>query len=305
MGYASFGAASRTGTTQDLPPACALVKCVLTLRVFAYIVNAFGCGRLTHYHLALQQSRYPKMKMRDLEARTGVNRETIRVYMRHGLLPEPHRPKPNVADYGEDHVQSILAIRRLQKEKRLPLPMIKRALAGDTAALAADATAFPDLDSLIAARVGVDDALLPLSVTLTRNPEAEKDVPALESIGAIAPVKRRGKTYLNRIDAELVNLWGDLRAAGFTEALGFTADVCRIHVEAAEKLAHEELDVFLGNLYGKQNAGRAAEMAQAALTHLLSFFGLVRVKMVLADLKKRAELEAKADAQPTVRNNRG
>lgn len=244
------------------------------------------------------------MKMKELEVRTGVNRETIRVYLRHGLLPEPLRPKANVADYGEEHVQSILTIRRLQKEKRLPLPMIKRALAGDTAAITADATAFPDLDSLIAARVGVDDSLLPLKVTLARNPDAAADVPALEAIGAIAPVKRRGKIYLSRIDAELVNLWGDLRAAGFTEALGFSADVCRIHVEAAEKLAHEELNVFLGNLYGKQNAGRAAEMAQAALTHLLSFFGLVRVKMVLADLKKRAELESKTSPQSATRSDR-
>ena len=30
-----------------------------------------------------------------------------------------------------------------------------------------------------------------------------------------------------------------------------------------------------------------ADMAQAALTHLLSFFGLVRLKTVLADLRKR------------------
>ncbi|WP_390902446.1 MerR family DNA-binding transcriptional regulator [Sphingomonas bisphenolicum] len=34
--------------------------------------------------------------MRELEERTGVHRETIRVYLREGLIPEPARPaKPS------------------------------------------------------------------------------------------------------------------------------------------------------------------------------------------------------------------
>ena len=37
------------------------------------------------------------MKMRELEQRTGVHRETIRVYLREGLIPEPERPRKTVA----------------------------------------------------------------------------------------------------------------------------------------------------------------------------------------------------------------
>src|SRR3546814_9620034 len=59
--------------------------------------------------------------MSDLEKRTGVHRETIRVYFRHGLLPEPERPAPNVADYGETHVQAVLAVRKLQRDDGLTL----------------------------------------------------------------------------------------------------------------------------------------------------------------------------------------
>ena len=53
------------------------------------------------------------MKMRDLEAKTGVNRETIRVYFREGLLPEPNRPARNVADYGDEHARAVTAVRKL------------------------------------------------------------------------------------------------------------------------------------------------------------------------------------------------
>ncbi|MDB5698956.1 MAG: hypothetical protein JWN69_1760, partial [Alphaproteobacteria bacterium] len=65
------------------------------------------------------------MKMRDLERRTGVNRETIRVFLRHGLIPEPARPKPNVADYGETHVQAIQAVRDLQRNSSMTLRQIR------------------------------------------------------------------------------------------------------------------------------------------------------------------------------------
>ena len=41
----------------------------------------------------------PRMRMRDLERATGVGRETIRFYIREGLLPEPERPGRNVAWY--------------------------------------------------------------------------------------------------------------------------------------------------------------------------------------------------------------
>ncbi len=47
------------------------------------------------------------MKMRELEARSGVGRETIRYYIRMGLLPAPARAKPNVADYADEHVRRL------------------------------------------------------------------------------------------------------------------------------------------------------------------------------------------------------
>src|SRR3546814_14871113 len=75
-----------------------------------------------------ERSYAERVKMRDLEKRTGVHRETVRVYFRHGLLPEPQRPAPNVADYGEEHVQAILAVRKLQRDDGLTLPQIKEAL---------------------------------------------------------------------------------------------------------------------------------------------------------------------------------
>ena len=99
------------------------------------------------------------MKMRELEQRTGVNRETIRVFLREGLVPQPRRPKPNVADYGEEHVAAILSVRSLQYEQNLSLPQIKRALSGDSGGLAVESGAYLHLDRLLATLLGVDGVL--------------------------------------------------------------------------------------------------------------------------------------------------
>ncbi|MDP3295177.1 MAG: hypothetical protein Q8M37_10650 [Nevskia sp.] len=104
-----------------------------------------------------------------------------------------------------------------------------------------DASQFSQLDSLIAAQAGIDEALLPLATVQARHPKARDDIRRLEKIDAIKRICRRDGFYLSRIDAQRVSLRGDMRAAGFTEELGLTPEVCKLHVEATQALAHEEL----------------------------------------------------------------
>ena len=56
------------------------------------------------------------MRMRELEKASGVGRETIRYYIREGLLPEPTRASRNSAFYSESHVARLRAIKRLQDD---------------------------------------------------------------------------------------------------------------------------------------------------------------------------------------------
>ena len=220
------------------------------------------------------------MKIRELEKRTGVRRETIRVYFRNGLLPEPARPKPNVADYGEEHVQSILTIRRLQSEQRLSLEEIKQALNGHAAAIPGDAATLRHLDELVAARLGADKSLVPLSTLAQRNPKYEIDAKALKKVGAIELVRRDGEYYVSRVDAQLVGIWGDMRGAGFTEELGFNAELASIYVGRADDLAHAEITAFLERVTEFPQE-KKAEWAQAGLTFMMSLFSILRMKAAL------------------------
>jgi DNA-binding transcriptional MerR regulator len=229
------------------------------------------------------------MKMRELEAKTGVNRETIRVYFREGLLPEPDRPARNVADYGDEHVRAIVAIRKLQHESGMTLPQIKSVLNGEAPKRAMGATAFNHLEELVSSRVGVEQGLVPLGSLVDQNPKAAVDAAVLDNIGIIDLVEGPEGPSLSYTDAGLVNIWGRMRKAGFDEERGFPPEILDYYVEAAEYVAGREAQIFLDQVEGKMAEDEAATMLEFALPTMLNFFGIIRQKAFLRNIGDRTK----------------
>lgn len=225
--------------------------------------------------------------MRDLETRTGVNRETIRVYFRKGLLPEPERPARNVADYGEDHVRAILAVRKLHRQSGMTLEQIKSLLDGTGSPNPLGASAFPHLEELVALRVGVENRQIALEAMLEENPNAEIDAQALARIGAIELAKTDEGRMMSITDAGLVTIWGRMRVAGFDENNGFPPDILGYYIEAAEIVASNEARLFLDRVEGRIDEVEAANMLEFALPTMLDFFGLIRLKSFLKNIGQR------------------
>ena len=173
-------------------------------------------------------------------------------------------------------------------EQRLPLARIQQAVDGDPSAVPADAGILLQLERLIGSRLGSDESLVPVAALVKANPHAASDARALQRIGAVRVRRRGGRLLLSRVDAQLVTLWGDMRAAGFTEERGFSPAVVKLHVDAADKLAKTEVKVFLANLAGREAEAPAARMADAALSTMLAFFGLVRTRAVLEEFRARS-----------------
>lgn len=235
------------------------------------------------------------MKMRDLEAKTGVNRETIRVYFREGLLPEPSRPARNVADYGEEHVRAILSVRKLQRDSGMTLPQIKATLNGTSPNRSLGASAFQHLENLVATRVGVEERLVSIDSMLEEHPKAWTDARALNRIGVITLVREAGSEWLSLTDAGLVRIWGRMRRVGFDEDHGFPPEIVEYYIEAAEFVAAQEAKLFLERVEGRINENEAAAMLEFALPSMLDFFGLIRLKAFLRNIgqKTRGNVEIK------------
>lgn len=225
------------------------------------------------------------MKMRELEDRTGVHRETIRVYLREGLIPEPARPRKTVAEYGEEHVQAILAVRRLQRQNRLTLAQIKAIIGGEGTERRVEANAFDQLEQLVAHRVGEDGPPVIIASLLDRWPYAAQDARTLASIGILDIIQTEQGDALSITCAQLVRIWGEMRQAGFDQRLNYTPDILGFYSQAADFVGRWEATTFLARVDGHVAVDDAAIMVEHALPLMLDFFGLLRQRAFFAHVE--------------------
>jgi DNA-binding transcriptional MerR regulator len=224
------------------------------------------------------------MKMRELEQRSGVGRETIRYYVRMGLLPEPARPKPNVADYADEHVRRLGVIKRLQAERYLPLSFIKQVLDRPTSG---EIAALPGLEGMLAASVAPANGGAPLAeaAALAGLELAELDVLARDGVvevsdGALGP-----------LDLAIARAWGRVKASGYSPEAGFFAEDAQLYVETLEPLARREIERFYGRLTGSGTVEDAARLGQAGIEHINDLIALLRTRILL---RLVAEMNASA-----------
>lgn len=230
------------------------------------------------------------MKMRELERRTGVNREVIRILIREGLLPEPQRPARNAAEYDEAHVRGVAAVRQLQQSSRMTLKEIKVALEAGGLDRTRPAGTLAHLDTLLAGLFGIDSAPpVEVAALTARSAHARRDVEAFQRLGMLK-VRRRADDeaeLLTLFDARLVEIWSMIRDAGFVEEAGFPPDNIAFYLEAARYVAGREVDVFLDNNRLPMDDSKAAQMLHVALPLMTDFFGLLRLKCFMQILAER------------------
>lgn len=224
------------------------------------------------------------VKMKDLERATGVSRETIRYYIREGLLPEPERPERNVAWYDASFVERILLIKRLQSERFLPLSVIK-GIVGDARELTEmEARALHALDGQIAPADPAGAGPHPpetLARLAKRVALSVKEIRELADAGAVEVVVRDGKPSLEGTSVAIVEAWARFRAAGFTDELGFTAGEAALYVETLTGLAREELRRFGGRVPANVDADTARRLAREGIDRANEMIGLLHESIIL------------------------
>ncbi|MGE0774947.1 MAG: MerR family transcriptional regulator [Sphingomonadaceae bacterium] len=231
-----------------------------------------------------------RMKMKQLEQQTGVNREVIRIFLRKGLIPAPRRPARNVAEYDERHVRAIATVRDLQRSGRLSLDQIGDLIEGRGLEPNASNGAYQHLETLLAMRFGVDESpRVTLAQLTNRLPEAERDARTFTKLGMIDIVTTSDGEMLSLGDARLVEIWSAIREAGFVEERGFPPENIAFYKQAAEMIANEEVRIFLEGSAGRIADDRAAAMLQTALPMMLDFLGLLRLKAFLRAMRHALE----------------
>ena len=223
------------------------------------------------------------MRMRDLEKASGVGRETIRFYIREGLLPEPEKPSRNSARYTDLHVARLKAIKRLQEERFLPLAVIRTLLEADDGDRWLMPDAFPMLDAMLAqrleeagpARVAVADLDLPHAV-------ADHLDDGLVEVAADGTVSARDAAILRTIQR--------LNDIGFTAELGFDGGQMRLYNVLIDWLTAQEIRHFLEHTAGHVGEAKALEMAEQGIAVINDLLGQLRTRALLRRLAERRRI---------------
>lgn len=204
------------------------------------------------------------LRMRDVCARTGLSRQAVHFYVEQRLVAPPEKTGKTMAYYTEAHVERILLIRKLQEEHFLPLRAIRAMLDDQQGEFSrAQRHVLSEVKArLPSATTGdgpaaADVALVPL---LRRAKLARRDADELARAGLIEIVRGR----VSADDAWLVELWGEVRAAGFTRELGFGPELLVMFVRGIERIFEDEKRI-LARLAAALPAARVAEMVESAL----------------------------------------
>jgi DNA-binding transcriptional MerR regulator len=220
------------------------------------------------------------MRMRDLEKASGVGRETIRFYIREGLLPEPDKTSPNSARYSDIHVSRLKAIKRLQEERFLPLAVIRALLEADDGDRWLMPDAFPMLDALLAQRL--DDSG-PTRVMLTELALPDYQHAHLDDL--MIPLADDGT--ISARDAGILRTIQRLDDIGFTPELGFDGAQMRLYNVLIDWLTGQEIRHFLEHTAGHVGEAKALDMAELGISVINDLLGQLRTRALLRKLADR------------------
>ncbi len=228
------------------------------------------------------------MRMRELEKASGTSRETIRFYIREGLLPEPRRTHRNSATYTDDHLARLIAIRRLKDERFLPLSVIRSLFAGAETTDWMSANMLPEVDHLLRARLDADAARED-AVALCRAVGGDPDNLADAATVGVITIAPDGS--LSPRDARILKLLIDLDRLGFTRQRGYAHEGMVRVMEVMRGLAERDIQEFFERVAPHVGDLEAADMAERAIgihNQLMAEFFTRELLALLAERRRIA-----------------
>jgi DNA-binding transcriptional MerR regulator len=225
------------------------------------------------------------LKMSELAERSGVSAGTIRYYLREGLLGEGRdiiRTSRNMAYYPSDYVQRIELIKRLQRQRFMPLRLIKGALEEHPERV----QALVELEDRILERAmaGAAGAKRTSLKAVRERYEIPRNVlDRLAEIGVLSPARGGYEPE----DVKIIEAIASFRAGGYDEALGFTVYDTLRYRDALQPLVEQEVRALLERLAGEVDVERALEIVAAGVEPLRELLGAMHSKLLLAELRRQ------------------
>jgi hypothetical protein len=114
---------------------------------------------------------------------------------------------------------------------------------------------------------------------LLRAGVAREDADEMVRVGVLQIIDKKGRPHIAREDSWLIDLWGEMRASGFTKALGFSPSDFTLFAESMEAMFARERDLLktrLSNLPPEE----VAAMVERAVPLLNQFMARYHESLV-------------------------
>ena len=218
----------------------------------------------------------PRLRMKDLCDATGLPRQAIHFYIQQGLLPAGSKTGRNMAYYGEEHIQRLKLIKKLQHERFLPLKAI-RALLDDQEAQFSQVQRSLLLEvkqrftTSLLARPDAPEVAVDADEACARHGVERTDLDRMIEIGVLgARTDEAGHTLIAHDDVWILSAWGEIQKLGYAKDLGFRVDDILVLMEVVQDLFNREA-LLLASRMERLPPERAADMIERALPIVHSF----------------------------------
>jgi len=215
------------------------------------------------------------LKISQLADRADVSIPTIKHYVRQGLLPKPIKTSRNMGYYPASSVEKIKLIKQLQKEKFLPLAVIKRLI--DTGAsykneLALGKAIFKSGPASSTAKQ------VPLSEIEAKTGFPLEQIDILEEQDLIHPVLRGDKKVYSEEDQTVIAIARKRQDLGlpFDLSLG----TLKIYKTAMARAVRNDINFFVRNIMGDIPTQQAVRLLTEADETLDRYVMVMRNKLL-------------------------
>jgi DNA-binding transcriptional MerR regulator len=234
-----------------------------------------------------------RLRMKDLCDATGLPRQAIHFYIQQGLLPAGSKTGRNMAYYGEEHIQRLKLIKKLQHERFLPLKAI-RALLDDREAQFSQVQRSLLLEvkqrftTSLLARPDAPEVAVDANEACARHGVARADLDRMVEIGVLgARTDEAGVWLIAHDDVWILSAWGEIQKLGYAKELGFRVDDILVLTEVVQDLFNREALLLAGRME-RLPPERAADMIERALPIVHSFltgFHAAKIRNFFASLE--------------------
>ena len=217
------------------------------------------------------------LRIGQLAKKAGVSAPTIKYYVKEGLLPRPVKTSRNMAYYDESCVERINLIKRIQKEKFLPLDVIKR--------LIESGKSYDQELELGCAILKSHKEPLPQKFVKGSQVEQVSGYPLekimlLEEDGLIFPTTKNNVKYYNEVDLEIIDVMKRREALGLPFHLSL--ETVRIYRDSITQAVYKDMSLFINNFLGDVPTRQAIKFLTEADDELDRFLVLFRYQKLRA-----------------------